>query len=137
MESVSIYQLRVGNLVIHPNRFGEGDYVTKVQELSVSRGIRIGHNLQSSTWSNVKPIKLTLDWVLKLGFEKCIDTERGGMDVYDYEGFMLWDNEDGKFYHINDESVTHFDTVHHLQNYYFFMTLIDGKGEELEVKNDG
>jgi hypothetical protein len=52
---------------------------------------------------------------------------------YSYDGFKIWvvDNEGiNQFYHLNSETLTFFDYVHQIQNYYYAIS----EGEELEIK---
>lgn len=125
-------ELRIGNYVMD----GLGDFAyQKIRSIQphYSNQVTIDYNgvdVLDRKLSEIKPIELTSVWLVKLGATK-------EDEYYIIEGFKIfWSDNDGhkSFYHINSDTITHFDSVHHLQNYYYFMTFQDGNGEELTIK---
>jgi hypothetical protein len=55
-------------------------------------------------------------------------------ECWNFDGFRIWDSATAnaaksEYYHINSETLTNFDFLHHLQNYYHAVST-----EELEYK---
>lgn len=86
-------------------------------------------NLQSSL--KYDPIPLTKQWILDLGFKKIIESQYT-LNTYEFYGFQIWDkfNDFSDVVYLTSQGETHLETVHHLQNLFFFL-----KGEELTVNN--
>lgn len=129
MNNVKANELRIGNWF----RFHKDSPMPfdEYEALEIySDGVRYLGKDFKSLYCYIEGIPLTDEWFVKFGFEK-------SKEYYDFEGFkVFWADHDGikTFYHINSDTVTHFDHVHHLQNYVFFMTLLDGEGTELTIK---
>lgn len=68
-------------------------------------------------------IPLSEEILIKCGFKK-------EEDCYNNEGVKIWADAGANFYHINSEMLTHLDSLHQLQNWYYFNV-----GEELEINN--
>ena len=123
-------ELRIGNLV-------EGIRIGKVKSIFITHfqvddfdGITLGNSLQL----NFKPIPLTEEWLLKLGFKESL---LGVYFPYPYNDFEL-----GYFGSVNGSKKGYVITslvgkmegikyVHQLQNLYFALT-----GEELTFKSE-
>lgn len=126
-------ELRIGNLLLNDGCQCEVMHIYGGGYTHCTLKTKQGNEI-NAYYKLINPIPLTENWLLKFGFEA------DGV-CWNKKGFKIWissdeDNDVLNFYHLNDETLTHFNSVHHLQNYYFFMTLMDNKGEELEVKND-
>lgn len=121
---ITANDLRLGNLVFN-NRINQNMVVTSLthDQLLKSNGVEEWY-IDMENERDISPIPLSPEILEKAGFEK---TEDKKGECWDLEGFRLW--HDGKgFYHINSETLTHFDYLHHLQNYYHSMCL-----EELTI----
>lgn len=71
----------------------------------------------------IQPIPLTEEILAKIGFTNP-DEQLG---YWEYDGIELWKDETG-FYNINSSLINHIDSVHKLQNWYYFNT-----DEELNI----
>lgn len=64
-------------------------------------------------------IAITTEWLEKFGFEEKVD---GDVMYWEKNGVKIWDSADEEFYHINSETLIHFDNVSQLQNFYKAIT---------------
>jgi len=79
-------------------------------------------------WYNIKPIKITEEWLLKMGFRKDIET--------DYSWFLIYNSSDIFNYDIGDHTICVRQSwefgkrmyVHELQNLFYVLTK-----EELKI----
>ena len=110
-------ELRSGNLV-------------KYKHLSESSSISAFDIVQiSDDNSNVEPIPLTEDWLLKFGFEEKM------FGWWSNVLFLRTDNRDGFFYDwqkTNETTGTYIEYVHQLQNLYFALTSLELTLKETE-----
>lgn len=127
--------LRIGNLVkvndkifkvsIVKDEFINCYLTTPTQEYKHTPSISI---------NNVKPIPLTEEWLLKMGFNKDV---KGNYRTNHYMFIERWyishkEKYDKNFFSliIHEDFITHINTVNQLQNLYFSLT-----GEELTINN--
>jgi hypothetical protein len=110
--------LRIGNYVY--DTLGK---VNKIDLEAITYIVKEPHN-------QVKPIPLTKEWLLKIGFEFAVDT-------WYLNGFSLWETEFGDdkgatgigyFYELRAKGMMdkHIQYLHELQNLYYSLT-----GEEI------
>ena len=119
---------RIGNLVSYDNRVFEID--TLSEEMPTLNTIEFGIGVVG--WKDIKPIKLTEQWLIDFGFSKStavdnlyvIQIEAGVLDLMpsDIIGYHVY---------IEDNWICRIEYVHQLQNLYFALT-----GKELELKNN-
>ena len=126
-------ELRIGNYVASTNFI----YIIKeVGEKYVRiKGIDLDYdyNYPLCEITNLKPIPLTKEWLLKFGFDFSVDTwYLKGVAIWETECCDAKGNEEiGFFYELRDVGMMdmHIKYVHQLQNLYFALT-----GEELIIK---
>lgn len=120
-------ELRIGNLVDLGNR------IAKVIEINHLSCVVVDLEETQDTiedYERTKPIKLTEEWLLKLGFEKQMAwtykiSLTGNKNLVYYLGEKGWSIGNKNY---SDFSCEH---VHHLQNLYFALTR-----EELTIKSE-
>lgn len=120
-------ELRIGNLVEYPNWNKDGsvkyfhirDVYTDDNKIGLTDGM---FQVPSSKLKYIKPIHLTEEWLVKLGFvkDKLDNTYYKG----DFEIYLP------KYFKWKESIFRNVKTVHQLQNLYFALT-----GEELEVRS--
>jgi hypothetical protein len=92
-----------------------------------------GESSLKSTWFDIKPIPLTEEWLLNLGFKK--DSKLNYVFNLEFnEGYEkitveLYEGGDNDFYFRGNILLDELKHVHQLQNLYFILT-----GEELTIK---
>ena len=135
-------ELRIGNLVT--DNFGISVYtVDSINSKGINLFVEDDGNWSelAKTWvgaeysfDDIKPISLSEEWLLKLGFVK--NNGKHG-EYYSHNvfiRFVIWVDHEGLFVCGRDEvkgctAVVESKYVHQLQNLYYALT-----GEELEVK---
>ena len=131
-------EIRIGNYVSCPK---SGQNPFRIDEIEVYRSglylVGMGRDLNThpATWygSDIKPIPLTEDWLIKFGFAKDADRnqyKKGWFRICDTisQGLSFVDLDVFQ----NDECVwVAVKYVHQLQNLYFALT-----GEELTIKSN-
>lgn len=128
---------RIGNWVEFDNRVFE--IHTLAEEFPTLNTIEFGIGVVD--WNNIKPILLTDEWLIKLGFTKT--KGRYGYDYYlarEYEVYFIlehwvdvyenskWKNHWHIKYTIKPFEIKY---IHQLQNLFWALT-----GEELTIKNE-
>lgn len=128
--------LRVGNLVLHNKQIFEiYDIISTQDSVIIGQGDDTG-GLQEVFISEIEPIQLTEDILLKCGFKA-----RTIYDDFEFEGIkissciMRCDTKERSSFFLNlgeeNESLNiRLDYIHQLQNLYFSLT-----GQELNVTN--
>jgi hypothetical protein len=120
-------ELRVGNITT----LG----VVSLIDQDVFRVVDSEGDSFKNTWAEIKPIPLTEEWLLKLGFKQCgyemlSWKHETLLPSFDLDGINWadFDEPDYQFlnYKVADE-ILRIDYVHQLQNLYFVLT-----GEELK-----
>lgn len=116
-------ELRIGNLV---NRLGETTKITAIQTIDVG-GIGYVSTLKSGaiTTSQIEPIPLTEEILLKCGFE----IFPWGYVIKSSNDFGIRLNLKSFVYEVSGNSAVKVNYLHQLQNLYFSLT-----GEELKIK---
>jgi hypothetical protein len=109
---IDIKELRIGNWIMDKKPFQV--YAETFADIE-------------STYTNFQPIPLSPEVLTACGF--IWDGE-----CWSFDGFRIWDSATAnaaksEYYHINSETLTNFDFLHHLQNYYHAVST-----EELEYK---
>jgi hypothetical protein len=134
-------ELRIGNLVEYPNwnrndtpaYFKIRDIYTDDRKIGLTNGII---QIPSTKLDHIKPIPLTEEWALKLGF---INTHDGnfhkGYDLaINYNGnhviSFVWNKVLDWYIKYNGDIYRRIKSVHQLQNLYFALT-----GQELKITN--
>lgn len=69
---------------------------------------------------NLSGISLTSTWLKRFGFKR----DRGGIWM-NSEGIKVFENPENNFYHLNDEMLKNFDSVHDFQNWCFAWNKIE------------
>ena len=126
-------ELRIGNLVYS---YAEWHQISCEQVSTVSvvfnNSVILAHGLEVKL-NKIKPIPLTEDWLLKLGFGRCDDHV---MSIKCFDELLIeYDYHFHRCFVVIDTDtttdikwVTHIKHVHQLQNLYFALT-----GEELKI----
>jgi len=138
MKAEEVFKAGLGALVVYPKWHKNGkDRVFRI------RGYELGEEYVSLTdgviqtkthISFIKPIPLTPDEFVKLGFELEKDKtwwRKGFISINPKNGFVHFDydrRDAFEFFTVNSSNCKH---VHQLQNLYHSL-----KGEELQYKND-
>lgn len=118
---MELKELRLGNLVFNKNTITEVETIFPFNinvDFVGDDGISI---------SELKPIPLTEEWLLKFGFKK---GDEWTITIDDSQECFEWFY--GDFFYTGGEGVKfgrEIKTVHQLQNFYFALT-----GKELEIK---
>lgn len=123
---MKITELRIGNLINNSN-----------EVIAISAGESVScYGLSFSgmvhfTFNKIEPIKLTEEWLIKLGFERCFDHWGGYLspDFGERASSLRIYEEDGSFYHQTNLEKIKLEYVHKLQNLYFVFS-----EKELELK---
>lgn len=120
-------ELRLGNWVYY-NLWGDGkamDWlkISGITKYGIESDITSNSTVSGVPFDKLLPVPLTPERLINYGFEKEYESNE-----YNKDGVKLWSKDEGGFYHINNELLTHIDTVHILQNWYYFNVL-----EELEI----
>lgn len=122
MDKLTANELRIGNFVyVFDNILSQVDWI---QKESVSVLYDRQDNLSNGaivSYGNAKPIPLTEEWLLSMGFKKfCNDFSKKGIIIHTRKrGFII------------KKSVPQMRYVHQLQNYFFALS-----GEELTIKSN-
>lgn len=116
-------ELRIGNLV-YCHYLSCNGFVSEVNNDSVKLIYPNKHIFSMNPISQLEPIQLTEDWLLKFGFS-FLKKKDGTQGVYSNGKMNLVVSNGGNIYRIN-KLLPH---VHQLQNLYFALT-----GEELTIK---
>ena len=132
MKELKAKDLRIGNFVTHNYFPTEPKAVTGFKAEKSTELIFINDpSFDVINIEQVKPIPLTEEWLLKLGFDKLISKSKGfKSDSYTYTGkccFIV--NFDGKRLWTNFWQGTEYEYVHQLQNLFYALT-----GTELTIK---
>ena len=116
-------ELRIGNLVMYDNRIFPIYSISK--ECPHLDTIEFGAGLIE--FSDIKPIPLTEDWLLKFGFEK-LNRDVTGYEKDNLIVEWLFESWTGRLYYDCDTSIRIIviEYIHQLQNLYFTLT-----GDEL------
>lgn len=118
-------QYRLGNLVKYNGKIYEIDSISK--EFPTLNTIEYGIGVVD--WNNIEPIPLTEEWLVRFGFEKCLN---GFWCEKDFLNVKLIDSDivifiSGTDHDLNIHSKVQY--VHQLQNLYFALT-----NQELTIK---
>lgn len=120
-------ELRIGNFV--SDFHASESYYSEVIELKKNRCY---YGNFHSVYSDLKPILLTEEWLLKFGFS--LETKIGGdgikFRVYHFD-VLTFNTNHGWWYSVIHLRETTLDYVHQLQNFYFALT-----GKELTLKSE-
>lgn len=140
---MQIQELRIGNLVhfngnhkhigfvseLNTNLMRDFIHGCKTQQVALNGRIDILYDIE-----NLKPIKITTEILILLGFEKCI-----GWDDMEFWREKDWQNKGGNFFELQEvnngfeqPSEAFCEFVHQLQNSYYQHWL---NGTELSTKN--
>lgn len=124
-------ELRIGNYV--SDRHASESFFAKVKKLDATRCYYGGFH---SSYSDLRPIPLTKEWLERFGFErnesKMYDGHLDVWYIYKYDGNIMFNTElvtDGEIIIQFRRFPIVVKYVHQLQNLYFALT-----GEELEFK---
>lgn len=119
---IDVKSLKIANWINTPDGCRE---VIRFQQTSITVKTYPAEIHPSSAVYNFKPeecspIDISPDILSKAGFKKELEHWiKDGVKIY---------NDGEKFYHMSECFLTHFDSVHHLQNWYYFNTM-----EELTI----
>lgn len=114
-------ELRIGNLVSNMNP-RHNDSILTIESIGDNHEVNMFY--RKYLLSELEPIPLTEEWLLKFGFVKHKTT-----DIYPTFAKQMFNWNDGILYIIGYGFMNHIKHVHQLQNIYFALT-----GEELVVK---
>ncbi len=134
---LKIKDLRVGNYVTHPN--SKKDRIKEILCRSLTNDYAVSfinshynYYLENKGEEVVKPIKLTIEWLKKFGFEIDQNTKKSVFQVYkktfdEYATFILkYNNRIEMFFFETDSEekgfVKQLHYVHQLQNLYSSLT---------------
>lgn len=125
-------ELRIGNLVSDVN--SSDSFFADVKRLSYRRCY---YGLFDCKYSDLKPIPLTEEWLLKFGFKFSFELRKKCYSNSDYS-IIFWFFRNGRVdarisgveFSENHKNKNRLIYVHQLQNIYFALT-----GEELTLKN--
>lgn len=112
---VDAKELRIGNWVEYP--------LIGKQKIESGADIDMAHD------NAAQPIPISSDI---LEASKWLVEDKENSTCYSYDGFKVWavDNEGVKqWYHLNSETLTFFDYIHQIQNYFYAIT----EGEEVNI----
>ena len=118
---ITVQELRIGNIVIDPQHYG-GETQIEID--------CINYTSETKQWyHSLKPIPLTEEWLLKLGFEKQENGWKKLCICNDWT-YLYWERLAGLELSVNKHSVMlpHINHIHQLQNLYFALT-----GQELTI----
>ena len=132
-QTIKASELRIGNLV---EGLGDTCMVSNIGQdyfyVSSIEGINY-----KSTWAEIKPIPLTEEWLLRMGFEKkgsewilfpCCEIQIIVFNEGNYNGVMFYTRTIHTDY-TPIYSANHINYIHQLQNLYYALT-----NQELEIK---
>ena len=120
-------ELRIGNLL------DRGDYICKVKMIE-EEGLMlepINYKEERFVERYIKPIPLTEDWLIKLGFEKVVNelwdlieyhiplNDRLRLEIFNDFSFDVFDFTEGNSLLLDFER---FRGIHHLQNFVYSLT---------------
>ncbi|HCD9234524.1 hypothetical protein [Elizabethkingia meningoseptica] len=115
---MEIQELRLGNYV---------QYEMNSFHIAVE-SIELVNNLVNATdIEYLKPISLTDEWLIKLGFEKSDSSSNCMKKTNGYK----FDFAGGEVLYLDSVRLKHIKYIHQLQNLYFALG-----GEELQIQND-
>jgi hypothetical protein len=120
-------ELRIGNILKGETREGSVLVANVHEILECEVSLIFEGRVHRFTHDRIEPIPLTPEILTACGF--IWDGE-----CWNFDGFRIWDSATAnaaksEYYHINSETLTNFDFLHHLQNYYHAVST-----EELEYK---
>ena len=120
-------ELRQGNYVLQTNNV---DYDDHDNDFLPDNILTVGKHLFTYDHKDIKPIPLTEEWLLNLGFE--LNKNKNYINyiiiVEDYYHSVEWDKQETKFRYSDDKSnawcytIRHIEYLHQLQNLYFALT---------------
>ncbi len=113
--------LRIGNYIDTAYK-GKPKQIERITEIVVDAG-----NIKGLSYSSLKPIPLTEEWLIKFGFE----IYKGVEDIH-YSHNNFWDIDrriGGNYFRCDHLELENIKYVHQLQNLYFALT-----SEELTIK---
>lgn len=119
---------RIGNFISDTN--ASDSFFAKVKKLDLSRCY---YGQFHSAYTDIKPIKITEDWLNKFGFERT-PFGRKFNDFYLEASSRVVKTDElygFKYEHVPEEKYINLDYVHQLQNLFFALT-----GKELELKDE-
>jgi hypothetical protein len=119
--------LRIGNIIMFADY--DGIVYRKISAIKLNE-FGLYSDIDGTNFQICKPIPLTKEWLLKIGFEFVVDT-------WYLNGFSLWETEWGDdkgatgigyFYELRERGMMdkHIQYLHELQNLYYSLT-----GEEI------
>jgi hypothetical protein len=128
-------EVRIGNYVNYFLGIGDNGSEYKVYQIyTIAKEFptlnTIEFGIGAISWSNIEPIPLTEDWLIRFGFEKQ-GSKKG--TIWKNNSFYILHiakNKNGEYYiSIGSIPISSNPTVHQLQNLCFALT-----GEELTIK---
>lgn len=130
-------ELKINNLVYVPGT----DQIVPITTINMDIGVIVNRSLRMLSFSEIEPIELTEEWMMKFGFER---EDTGSVSAqfniglnpvtHDYLFSLIWFKDYKNDYELKGFPFYrngHFTLkyVHQLQNLYFALT-----GEELTIK---
>jgi len=120
-------ELRIGNIIMFADY--DGIVYRKISAIKLNE-FGFYSDIDGTNLGICKPVLITKEWLLKIGFEFAVDT-------WYLNGFALWETEWGDdkgttgigyFYELREKGMMdkHIKYVHQLQNLYYSLT-----GEEI------
>jgi hypothetical protein len=130
-------ELRIGNIIMFADY--DGIIYRKISAIKLNE-FGLYSDIDGTNFEICKPILITKEWLLKLGFEYCNVYNNYKIKAGQYYNSICYNYEDCKWYYNNDSSdagchyvasIASIKYVHKLQNLYFALT-----GIELTFKSE-